>query len=125
MLKVPIIILGGIGLLFWIGCTSKSKNDEKGSETTNSSTNSQTVETNYDTVNIANMKFNPANIMVKRGDTLVFLNNDIVSHNVTEKDSLWQSQTLNPGDSWKYAPDKSYDYFCSLHMVMKGKITVE
>ncbi|MBS1929332.1 MAG: cupredoxin domain-containing protein [Chitinophagaceae bacterium] len=121
--KAMLLIFAGLGMMIWNGCKSKNENENQkpgSAEQTKSATGPR-----YDTVTIANMKFSPDTITVKKGDTLVFINNDIVPHNVTEKDSAWQSQTLNPEDIWKFAPDKSYDYFCSLHMVMKGKITVE
>jgi len=73
---------------------------------------------------IEQMKYNPANIAVNKGDTIFFTNEDIVAHNVTEVNKAWASPTLNNGDSWQMIADKSADYFCSIHLVMKGKITV-
>lgn len=106
-----------------VGFSCNSNNKEKKAEQTTNQAQKKINKT--DTVIIAGMKFEPENITVKKGDTILFINNDIVAHNVTEKDSAWQSQVLNPNDKWEYIPDKSYDYFCSLHLVMKGKITVE
>lgn len=78
-----------------------------------------------DTVIIEQMKFNPENLTIRRGDTVLFVNKGIVPHDATEINKAWGSPTLNPGDSWKTVPDKSADYYCSIHIVMKGKITVK
>lgn len=76
-------------------------------------------------VTIENMKFNPAKITVKKGDKITFINNDIVAHNATEKNNLWASPLLANGKSWTFSPDKTSDYYCTVHVVMKGKIIVE
>ena len=77
------------------------------------------------TVRIEQMKFQPADITLHAGDTVVWINNDLVAHNVTQlPDASWQSPTLLKGQSWKQAVDKSDDYYCSIHKVMKGRLMV-
>ena len=76
-------------------------------------------------VTINNMKFNPATITVKKGDKVTFINNDIVQHNATEKGTSWASPLLANGQSWTFTPEKTSDYYCTVHVVMKGKIIVE
>lgn len=120
--KLLVFFLICFGIVI-VGYSCNSNNKEKKAEETTNITQKKINKT--DTVIIAGMKYNPENIIVKKGDTILFINNDIVAHNVTEKDSAWQSPVLNPNDKWEFIPDKSYDYFCSLHLVMKGKITVE
>jgi plastocyanin len=78
------------------------------------------------TVEIAQMKFSPSELRVEKGDSIVFANHDIVVHDVTdEKTKKWKSSFLQPGDSWTLVVEESSDYFCSIHVVMKGKIIVE
>ena len=78
------------------------------------------------TVEIKEMKFLPAVIQVKKGDTIVWINRDMVPHNVTEeKQKAWASPLLPVGKSWKMAVQASGAYFCSLHPVMKGRIQVK
>lgn len=78
------------------------------------------------TVAIKGMKFVPAEIQVKKGDTIVWINQDIMAHNVTEeKRKAWASPLLPAGKSWKMVARESSTYFCSLHPVMKGKIQVK
>ncbi|HTO15122.1 MAG TPA: plastocyanin/azurin family copper-binding protein [Edaphocola sp.] len=83
----------------------------------------KTSKTHY--VTIEEMKFNPEILEVKKGDEIVFTNKDIVPHDVTEVNKAFQSPTLNSDDSWKMKAEKSVDYFCSIHLVMKGKIIVK
>ncbi len=83
-------------------------------------------ETKVHTVVIQQMKFTPAEIAVNEGDTVIWINRDIVDHNVTEeKNKEWSSSTLAPGKSWNMIVMKDADYLCTIHPVMKGKLTVK
>jgi plastocyanin len=77
-------------------------------------------------VEIKQMQFQPAVITIRKEDTIVFINKDIVMHNVTEQSkAAWSSSTMKPGDSFKLVPKENCNYFCTLHLVMKGKIEVQ
>jgi len=77
-------------------------------------------------VEIKGMKFDPENIIVKKGDTVVWENKDIFVHDITEAEKKeWNSGKLEAGQSWAKVIDKPADYFCSIHVVMKGKITLK
>lgn len=77
-------------------------------------------------VEIKQMQFQPPELTVQKGDTVVWKNNDIVAHDVTEeKGKLWTSGPLTPGQSWSLAVTESADYYCSIHVVMKGKLVVQ
>ena len=78
------------------------------------------------TVEIRDMKFVPQDITVKKGDTIVWVNNDMVAHDITEETSkAWSSGPLPAGKSWKLAVTDAANYYCSIHAVMKGKIELE
>jgi plastocyanin len=78
------------------------------------------------TVEIKQMKFVPDLITVQRGDRIVFVNRDIMAHDVTEFiKKEWTSGPLTTGQYWTLTATQSADYFCSIHQVMKGKIVVE
>ncbi len=78
------------------------------------------------TVEINGMKFQPEEINVKGGDTIIWINHDMVTHCVTEeKTKTWTSGNIVSGASWQMAVKSSADYFCAIHQVMKGKIIVE
>ena len=77
-------------------------------------------------VEINDMKFQPAELTVQTGDTVMWINKDIVAHNVTEvKNAAWTSSPLPSGASWKMAVTQSADYYCSIHVTMKGKLRIE
>ncbi|WP_266205062.1 plastocyanin/azurin family copper-binding protein [Pontibacter kalidii] len=78
------------------------------------------------TVEISQMRFNPDTLVVSKGDTIVFVNKDLVTHDVTEvSGKSWKSPALTSGDTWRMVALKTTDYFCSYHPVMKGKIEVK
>ncbi len=78
------------------------------------------------TIEIYQMKFQPALLTVHKGDTVEWVNKDIVSHDVTQvPNNLWSSSNLLPGKSWKMAVEETDDYYCSIHVVMVGKLIVE
>lgn len=77
------------------------------------------------TIEIIQMQFQPALLKINKGDTVIFLNRDIVAHDATEIDKAWHSPSLATGESWKLEVLKSADYYCSIHLVMKGQIIVD
>lgn len=79
----------------------------------------------HDTVIIRGMKYIPAVIEVNKGDTVVFVNKDIVAHDVTEENEAWGSSEIPVGQSWSMVATESVSYFCSIHVVMKGKVVVK
>jgi len=77
-------------------------------------------------VDIIGMKFQPAELTVNKGDTVIFTNKDILTHNVTEQNyKKWASAPLLSNQSYKMAVKESADYYCSFHPVMKGKLVVK
>jgi plastocyanin len=75
------------------------------------------------TIQIRQMQFQPAELTVNKGDTVKFINYDMVTHDVTEETrKAWASGPLANGASWKMIVTDSNNYYCSIHAVMKGKI---
>jgi len=78
------------------------------------------------TVLIKGMKFIPDELTVKKGDTVVWVNRDFYDHDVTdEKNKAWSSGPFGQNKSWSKVITSGEQYYCSLHIVMKGKIKVE
>jgi plastocyanin len=78
------------------------------------------------TVEIKQMKFQPADLTIQKGDTVVWINKDIVSHDVTEESNkAWTSSLMPVGESWSLVVNESADYYCSIHVVMKGRLIVQ
>lgn len=79
-----------------------------------------------DTIVIKQMQFHPAEIQVNPGDTIVWINNGLVAHDITEeKNKVFYSDTLEVGKSWKWVVTDSANYLCSIHPTMKGKILIK
>ena len=77
-------------------------------------------------IEIKQMKFVPAEIKVKKGDEVAFVNRDIVAHDVTEEShKAWNSSPLATDQTWVLVATETVNYYCSIHPVMKGKIVVE
>ena len=113
--KNSILIL--FSVIFWVGCgTPKERavSIEKQSGP------------KLLTVVIQEMVFIPAELYVNDGDTVMWINKDIVTHNIMEETNKeWSSSPLAAGQSWKMVVNKNADYFCSLHPVMKGKLILK
>lgn len=75
---------------------------------------------------IDKMAFRPAELVVRSGDTVKWINKGIVPHNVTEKTAkAWGSPLLKPGESWEKVITGDVEYYCSIHITMKGGIKVK
>jgi plastocyanin len=83
------------------------------------------------TVVIRRFKFEPATVTVHPGDTVEWMNDDIVPHTTTgEGDAqkpVWNSGTIQTGAKWRYVARKqgTFNYTCVLHPNMKGKLIVQ
>lgn len=79
-------------------------------------------------VNINNMKFTLAEMTIPQGVTVRWTNADSVPHTVTSTsgDEL-SSASLDNGDTYEHIFNKlgTFEYVCSLHPSMKGKIIVK
>lgn len=110
-----------LSFLLIIGCTSQTPNG------TNTSTAPAKPKYQVYTVEIKNMKFVPDSLVVNKGDEVVFVNRDMVNHCVTETkpdSNGWTSGPLQSGANYLLVTKKSVDYYCAIHIVMKGKIIV-
>jgi len=78
------------------------------------------------TVHIKGFEFTPEILEVSRGDTVVWMNDDIVPHTATAK-GAFDSKGLTHGRSWSYVANKTgtHPYICSYHPTMKGELVVK
>ena len=78
-------------------------------------------------VTIDHFTFAPQELTVAVGTTVKFINHDDIPHTVVEKNLSFRSKALDTDDSYSYtfATARSFDYFCSLHPHMVGKIIVK
>jgi len=73
------------------------------------------------------LTYAPPTIVVKVGDVVEWTNKDIYLHTVTAADhKSFDSGNIYPKRSWRYKAVKkgTFDYFCTPHPDMKGKLIV-
>lgn len=76
-------------------------------------------------VAIEGMQFKPASVNVGRGDTVTWTNKDVVPHTATAA-GKFDSGNIAPGKSFsrKMELPGEFDYVCTYHPGMKGKVVV-
>ena len=79
------------------------------------------------TVVIDASAFTPSQLVVHAGDTVVWVNRDLVAHTATATSGRFDSQVIAPGKSWSWQPvdPGEVDYHCSLHPTMTATLTVD
>ncbi len=76
-------------------------------------------------VSMKNMKFSPATIEIKKGETVEWKNEDITPHTATSP--TFDSKSIDPDQVWRHAfPDAgNFQYSCTFHPEMKATIIVK
>jgi plastocyanin len=76
-------------------------------------------------VTIQNLAFTPAEVNAKVGDTVEWVNKDVLAHTATATNGDWDVNIL-PKKTGRAVLKKSggVDYFCKFHPNMKGRIAV-
>ncbi len=79
------------------------------------------------TVVIKKFKFMPDRITARAGDTIEWINQDIVPHTATAHARDWDTEKLKKGESCsvEVTADMTTSYFCVFHPKMKGEIIIE
>jgi plastocyanin len=75
-------------------------------------------------VRMAGLAFAPGTLTVARGSTVVFDNDDTAPHTVTARSGGVDSGVLGPGRQFRPTATEGFDYFCTIHPSMTGKIVV-
>jgi plastocyanin len=75
---------------------------------------------------IKNFGFEPTQLTVSRGDTIVFSNTDFVPHTATARDSTWDSKSIDGSKTWSFVANAvgTHEYYCVFHPVMRATLTV-
>jgi plastocyanin len=78
-------------------------------------------------VKIDNFNFTPPTLVVTPGTTVTWTNDDDSPHSVRENDGKFKSAALDTDDTFSqtFAAPGEYQYFCSIHPRMVGKIVVK
>jgi plastocyanin len=78
-------------------------------------------------VQIDYFSFMPHDITVAAGATVTWVNLDDVQHKVRSTDKTFKSKVLRTGDkfSFKFDEPGTYEYYCSIHPGIGGKVIVQ
>jgi amicyanin len=78
-------------------------------------------------VQIANFHYTPPTLVVAPGTTVTWKNADDSPHSVREKSGKFKSAALDTDDTFSqiFTAPGEYDYICSIHPYMRGKIVVK
>ena len=79
-------------------------------------------------VSMADIAFDPAEVTVAVGDTVTWVNDDSVDHDVTaDSFSSGDPGGMAPGDTFDHTFEEAgtFDYVCTVHPGMEGSVTVE
>jgi len=112
MLAITVLI---ITLVSISGCT-QSSGDQGGSQP------------GANAIEIKSYAFSPSELTIKKGETVTWTNKDPTSHTITSDsgDEL-DSGPLSSGGTYSHTFNNvgTFDYHCSIHSTMKGKVIVE
>ena len=77
-------------------------------------------------VTIKNFTFEPADLTINVGDSVAFTNEDSAPHTATDANGAFDTGRLNKGGTAQmtFGGVGSFDYVCTFHPRMKGKITI-
>jgi plastocyanin len=83
------------------------------------------------TIRIANFVYDPATATVSVGDSVVWENGDVMAHTATRTDDpafdtgfLAQNATSAPVTFSEASKGDGFEYFCTPHPFMRGRIVV-
>ena len=78
-------------------------------------------------VKIDNFKFGPEDVTVAVGTTITWTNRDDIPHTVVSTTGVFKSKVLDTDEKFSFTFTKAgtYEYFCSVHPKMTGKVIVQ
>jgi plastocyanin len=78
------------------------------------------------TVTIENLSFKPAEVKAKVGDTIQWVNKDVLDHTATARDGNFDViQPAKKSTPQTLTKAGTFDYYCRYHPNMTGRLVVE
>ena len=79
------------------------------------------------TVTIDNFVFQPMTIEITRGTTVTWVNKDDIPHVVASTTGKFKSRAIDTDGTFTFTFSEpgTYEYYCSVHPKMTGKIVVK
>ncbi len=137
MKHILLLCMAVIFLLLMAGCTQTAQQGQPAATTTPAPVNTVTISApvatttasvSDNTVLIQNMAYNPAQITVKAGDIVRWVNKDKVVHSVvfSTDSKIDPSGVLSASQSFsvKFYDTGVYNYSCGIHPQMQGSVVV-
>ena len=77
-------------------------------------------------VEMRGMTFEPAELRVAVGDTVVWVNRDLLPHTATEVAGAWSSPSIEAESRWPWVAGEGgiVRYRCAFHPTMEASLTV-
>jgi len=77
-------------------------------------------------ITVGNFTFAPADLKVSVGATVTWTNRDDIPHTVVSTDKAFKSRVMDTDQkfSFTFTQPGTYEYFCSIHPKMTGKVIV-
>ncbi len=71
-------------------------------------------------------QYQPASLTVQFGDTVTWINDDLVPHTATAGAKRFDSGSVDARGSWRYVAERkgTFSYECTFHPMMKGTLIV-
>jgi plastocyanin len=112
------------------GCGSSSSSSSSSTPSSSQAAPATSTATNTSAsgkvvvISMKNIQFNPSSQTVKVGQTVKWVNEDTVPHNV--EGGPLHSSTFSEGGSYTFTPKKAgtISYVCTIHPNMKATLTV-
>lgn len=78
-------------------------------------------------VEIRGFEYAPAELTIARGDTVVWINRDVVPHTATDSAAAWDSDRIMVDERWTMVAGEPgrFDYICAYHPTMRARLIVE
>ena len=103
------LLVGVLGLAFLVGAVASVRAERK-----------------THVITIEDMRFQPDVLVVALGDTITWVNKDLVPHTATSKTAGFDSKAIQAGASWRHTVRTEGDvvYTCAFHPTMIGRLRV-
>ncbi|MFA6254792.1 MAG: cupredoxin domain-containing protein [Patescibacteria group bacterium] len=124
MKKTFLFIVIGLALIL-VGCSPKTSQNQPATNQPVANIN-ENINTSQNNITIQNFAFAPTNLVVTKGSTVTWTNQDSTIHAITAS-GTFDSGNLNQGQSFSHTFNEAgtFNYHCSIHPSMTGTITVQ
>ena len=116
-----------LGLGAFAGCGGQGSSNTTAAGGGTATTGGASIPAGAVVVTMQNTAFVPAQVTVKVGQTVAWVNRDPMQHDVVANDGFFRSQLLDTNQVFTFTFSKagSFPYYCAIHPQMTGTVTVQ